>query len=127
MLKKASTNGLTVIHKWVMMGQLWPFEFLLNRKANFKWRKEFINLLSAAEKSTGNNPLHTAASMHTEDILQAVQLLVKAYIDAYEQGDVLRHSPWNFENKNDETPLILSLVHKNEKLARFFIALDVEN
>ncbi|CAO2838918.1 unnamed protein product [Amaranthus hypochondriacus] len=127
MLKKASTNGLTIMHKWVMMGQLWPFEFLLNRKANSKWRKEFIDLLSAAEKSTGNNPLHTAASMHTEDILQAVQLLVKAYIDAYEQGDVLQHSPWNFENKNGETPLILSLVHKNEKLARYFIALDVEN
>lgn len=127
MIKAVDKNGLTILHKWAMMGKLWPFQFLLKQEKSSRLRKDFINLLCATEKSTGNNPLHTAAYYHNEETVQVVQLLVEAYIDAKEQGVELQPSPWTCENIEGDTPLMVSLINKHEKLALYFMSVDMEN
>ncbi|XP_074319472.1 protein ACCELERATED CELL DEATH 6-like isoform X2 [Silene latifolia] len=127
MLKKVDETGLTFLHLWVRLGHVWPFHLIRDLEATSAWRIDYIDLLCAIDVE-GNNPLHEAATLFNEKTVEVVQLLVEAYVKAYEKekGEILRMSPWRQANVNGETPLMRALINRHEELALYFLSLDLD-
>ncbi|XP_074319478.1 protein ACCELERATED CELL DEATH 6-like isoform X2 [Silene latifolia] len=128
MLKKVDETGLNILHLWVRIGHVWPFHLLIEREETSAWRKDYIDLLCAVENEKNYNPLHVAATGSNEKSVEIVQLLVEAYVKAYEKekGEILRMSPWRQENVDGETPLMRALISRHEELALYFLSLDLD-
>ncbi|KAL2943903.1 Ankyrin-1 [Bienertia sinuspersici] len=89
MIKKVDENGITLLHKWVMI----------------------------------------AAYKCTQGTVKIAQVLVKAYVDAYEEkkGELLQVSPWKRENIQGHMPFLTALIGRHEKLALYIMSVDIEN
>ncbi|KAL2944778.1 Ankyrin repeat-containing protein ITN1, partial [Bienertia sinuspersici] len=75
LLQGIDKSGNTILHKWIKIGQVWAFEYILNNEdIIYEWREHFICLLYD-DDTDGETPLHVAATCTYEATHQVVMLL----------------------------------------------------
>lgn len=121
-------KGETVVHSWMSIGKLWPFEHTLQRDyISAEWKSSFIRLLGKhdAEK---RKPLHLAAELrghddNDDDIEVVVEQIVELVLAAWNSENFRypKHYQCFDKDKNGHTPLTRAVVCRNEKLTLCFL------
>ncbi|KAL2944725.1 Ankyrin repeat-containing protein ITN1 [Bienertia sinuspersici] len=127
LIKGLDKQGNTILHTWVKIGQVWPFEFLLkSQEFDYEWRESIMFLLRWMDSVNDNNPLHVAATCTYEATIQVVKLLVQAYLEVFYINLQLfnKEQPWYTKNKEDEGPLHLAIrCQPDQRLALYLLSL----
>ncbi|KAL2944785.1 Ankyrin repeat-containing protein ITN1 [Bienertia sinuspersici] len=127
-LLKDDKDGNSILHSWVRIGQVWPFEYIFKSvEFDRKGRKRFVEFISYVDFNGKNNPLHIAATCTHEATHQIVKLLVEAFQEHYPSWINYAKStlPWWSKNINDEGPLHLALrCQRDQKVASYLLSLN---
>ena len=121
-------EGKTVLHSWMNLCKLWPFEHVLKRDyMSAEWKSSFIRLLGKRDKEK-RKPLHLAAELQGYDdkggdievvVEQIVELLLTAW-----KSEKFRY-PKQYQcfdrDKNGHTPLTRAVFLRRQKLTLCFL------
>lgn len=128
LLQRVDKDGKTTLHMWAVIGEVWPFEYVLQSKEiDGKRRNHFIKLISATDYKDRNCPLHVLATTNhdPEAVYQISKILVEAYKEETpnwkDYGPAMW--PWFRWNKYVQGPMHLAMLNQNEKLALYMLSL----
>ncbi|KAJ8448049.1 hypothetical protein Cgig2_028925 [Carnegiea gigantea] len=127
-----TTNvGRTVLHNapkcngtWMEIGELWPFQCVLNKhEFNLNVRKNFGTLLGHKTDDKSWNPLHVAAAVGANGVIEHIVRFVLEAIP----GQNLRFYCSAIEGKDIEgnTPVDFALSTGREELALYFLSMGI--
>ncbi|KAL2944816.1 Serine/threonine-protein phosphatase 6 regulatory ankyrin repeat subunit C [Bienertia sinuspersici] len=124
LLKGVDKDGNTILHTWVKIGQLWPFEYVLkNAEFDRKWRSYFVNLMSYLDFKDRNNPIHIIALCNHEATHQIIKLLVESFQEEHPSCfiDPMYMVPWWNKNKIGEGSLHLAIRSQNDQQIALYL------
>ncbi|KAL2944741.1 Ankyrin repeat-containing protein ITN1, partial [Bienertia sinuspersici] len=127
-LLKDDKDGNSILHYWVRIGQVWPFEYLFKSvEFDQKGRSRFAEFISYIDFNDKNNPIHIAATCTHEATHQIIKLLVEAFQEKNPNWMNYHKSmlPWWNKNLHDEGPLHLALrCQRDQKIASYLLSLN---
>uniref|UniRef100_A0A803NCZ2 Uncharacterized protein n=1 Tax=Chenopodium quinoa TaxID=63459 RepID=A0A803NCZ2_CHEQI len=121
-MDKVDEKKYNVLHQWVQLNKIWPFELLFEDFPATR-SKFYRDLIYNAEGSQGDTPLHVTVTIENRDIAMA---LIKDYQQEMKYSGMSTDDspPWRIKNFVGHTPLHVALSHKNEQLPMHLTNLD---